>query len=244
MSKRLSIPVWIAVLTFAGSGCWNRCIAGVNSNSGKVSLTVFDEATEEKVPCRIHLVDGEGKPQLSDHLPSFRDHFCCDGKAMLSLSAGRYDYVVERGCEYERCKGSFEIRSGALTNVTEKLKRIADMASEGWWSGDLHIHRPAEDIELLMEAEDLHVGPIITWWNRSNIWSGSELPEQRVVRFGDHRFCDLLGGEDERAGGAFMYFNMQAPVDITRAESEYPCPLRFVEQAVTNYVQTKGGFVC
>ena len=233
MSKPLKIPVWIAVLALAGSGCWNRCIAGVNSNSGKASLTILDEATDETVPCRVHLVDGEGKPQLSDHLPSFRDHFCCDGKASLTLPAGSYNYVIERGCEYERCKGSFAIRNGDLTNVTEKLKRIADMASEGWWSGDLHVHRPAEDIELLMAAEDLHVAPIITWWNRSNIWSGSKLPERRVVRFDGQRFCDLLGGEDERAGGAFMYFNMQAPVDITRAESEYPCPLHFVEQAGT-----------
>ena len=29
-----------------------------------------------------------------------------------------------------------------------------------------------------------------------------------------------------------MYFRMNAPVDITRAEPEYPCPLHFVEQAM------------
>jgi len=231
MNKALKILVWIVILTFTGSDCSNQYVARASSNAGKVSLTIFDAAAGKPAPCRIHLVDGEGKPQLSDHLPSFRDHFCCDGEATLTLPAGRYGYVIERGPEYERCKGSFEIRNGALTEVTEKLDRIADMASEGWWSGDLHIHRPAKDIELLMEAEDLHVAPIITWWNRRNIWSGSTLPDKRVVRFDGHRFCDLLSGEDERAGGAFMYFNMQAPVDITRAESEYPCPLRFVEQA-------------
>ncbi|MHC4425278.1 MAG: CehA/McbA family metallohydrolase [Planctomycetota bacterium] len=231
MNTLLRALVWIVILTLTGSGYSNKCIANANSDSGRVRLTILDAATEEPVPCRVHLVDDKGGPQLFDHLPSFNDHFCCDGKATLSLPAGRYSYVIERGPEYERGKGSFEIENSALAEVTEKLNRIADMASKGWWSGELHVHRPARDIELLMQAADLHVAPIITWWNRSNTWSGSKLPDKRVVRFDGYRFCDLLGGEDERNGGAFMYFNIHAPIDITGAQSEYPCPLHFIEQA-------------
>jgi hypothetical protein len=231
MNKILRVLICIAIFAIVGSDYWCINTAGANVNPGKVSFTIYDAASEEIVPCRIHLVDNEGKPILPDHLPSFHDHFSFDGKAALSLPAGKYRYVIERGPEYKRCKGSFEINNGSLTEVNEKLQRIADMASKGFWSGELHVHRPVKDMKLLMQAEDLHVAPVITWWNRSNTWADSKLPEERIAELDDYRFYDLLGGEDERRGGAFMYFNMQRPIDITKAEPEYPCPLSFIEQA-------------
>jgi hypothetical protein len=231
MNKSLRVLACIALFTLISSGHWCVNIAEANSNAGKVSFKIYDEATEQTVPCRIHLIDSKGKPQLPDNLPSFYDHFCCDGNETLSLPAGKYSYVIERGPEYKRYNGSFEIIDGSVAQVTEKLLRIADMSSIGWWSGELHIHRSVKDMKLLMEAEDLHVAPVITWWNRTNIWNGSKLPDKHVAEFDGQRFCDLLAGEDERRGGAFMYFNMQKPVDITKAEPEYPCPLHFIEQA-------------
>ena len=225
------VLVWIVILMLTGSGNSNKCIANSNTASGKVSFTIYDAATGETAACRIHLVNSEGKAQLPNHLPSFHDHFSFDGKEVLSLPVGKYRYVIERGPEYKRCNGSFEIINSSLTRVTEKLYRIAEMASMGFWSGELHVHRPIKDMKLLMQAEDLHVAPVITWWNRSNIWDGSKLPEKCIAKFKEHRFCDVLAGEDERRGGAFMYFNMQKPIDITTAEPEYPCPLHFIEQA-------------
>jgi hypothetical protein len=231
MKKSFRVFTYFVLFSLIGPGYQYVNIAKANINTGEVRFTIYDTVTGKTVPCRIHIVNSEGKPQLPNHLPSFHDHFCCDGKATLPLPAGKYQYVIERGPEYKRYNGSFEIINGNLTEVTEKLHRITDMASMGWWSGELHVHRPVKDIELLMRAEDLHVAPVITWWNRSNIWDGSKLPEERIAEFKDHRFCDVLAGEDERRGGAFMYFNMQKPIDITAAESEYPCPLRFIEQA-------------
>jgi hypothetical protein len=231
MNKTLRVLTCFALFVLVGSGQWCMNIAEANSNAGKVNFTINDAATEEIIPCRIHLVNSKDKPQFPDNLPSFYDHFSCDGMATTSLPAGIYRYVIERGPEYKSCKGSFEIVDGSVTKVNEKLNRITDMASIGWWSGELHIHRPVKDMRLLMQAEDLHVAPVITWWNRTNIWNGSKLPDKRIVEFDGQRFCDLLAGEDERRGGAFMYFNMQKPVDITKAEPEYPCPLYFIEQA-------------
>lgn len=231
MNKSLRVITCIALFSLANSVYRGMNIAEANLSPGKVSFTIYDAVNEETVPCRIHLVDSEGKPQLPNDLPYFYDHFSCDGKETLTLPAGKYRYVIERGPEYKRYLGSFEIVNGSLTEVAEKLHRIADMASRGFWSGELHVHRPVKDMKLLMQAEDLHVAPVITWWNRSNIWNGSKLPDKRVAEFEGQCFCDLLGGEDERRGGAFMYFNMQKPIDITTAEPEYPCPLRFIEQA-------------
>jgi hypothetical protein len=231
MNKALRVLACITLFSLAGSGQWCVNVAKANSDAGKVSFKIYDAATEKTVPCRIHLVDSKGKPQLPNNLPSFYDHFCCDGNETLSLPAGKYRYVIERGPEYKRCNGSFEILNSGLTEVTERLHRIADMASIGWWSGELHVHRPVKDMKLLMQAEDLNVAPVLTWWNRKNIWNGSKPPDKRMIEFDGQRFCDLLAGEDERKGGAFMYFNMQKPIDITKAEPEYPCPLHFIEQA-------------
>ena len=231
MMKYLELLILIVVLAFPDAGLLIERTTNVKSNSGKLSLTVLDALTNKTIACRVHLVNSKGEPKLFDHLPSYRDHFCCYGEEILTLPTGKYTYVIEGGPEYTRCKGSFEIKSGSLTEIKNKLSRIINMASKGWWSGELHVHRPVKDIELLMRAEDLHIAPVITWWNRSNIWKNSRIPETRVVRFDRNYFYDLLGGEDERNGGAFMYFNMTAPIDITQAQREYPCPLHFIEQA-------------
>ena len=231
MLKNLQLLMWIVVLAFSDAGLSIVRTTNAKSNSGKLSLTALDAATNKTIACRIHLVNAKDQPKLFDHLPSYRDHFCFDGEEVLTLPTGKYTYVIERGPEYKRCKGSFEIKGGSLTQIKEKLSRTINMASKGWWSGELHVHRPAKDIELLMQAEDLHIVPIITWWNRSNKWKNSQLPKTRVVSFDHNYFYDLLGGEDERNGGAFMYFNMTAPVAITQAQREYPSPLHFIEQA-------------
>lgn len=229
--KNLRLLTWIVVLAFSDAGLAIERSSDVKPNSGKLGLTILDTATNKTIACRIHLVNAKGEPQLFDHLPSYRDHFCCDGRVTLTLPAGRYTYVIERGPEYQRSKGSFEIRRGSLTEIKKKLTRIIDMASKGFWSGELHVHRPIKDIELLMRAEDLHIAPVITWWNRTNKWKNSQIPKKTVVGFDNNRFYELLGGEDERNGGAFMYFNMEAPLEITRAQREYPSPLHFIELA-------------
>jgi len=231
--KNLRLLIWIVALALPDVTLSIEQAANAKSNSGKLSLTVLDASTNNTVACRVHILNAKAEPMLVDHLPSFRDHFCCGGEEVLILRSGKYTYVIERGPEYNRCKGSFEIKKGSSTKVRRKLTRIMNMASEGWWSGELHVHRPAKDIQLLMRAEDLHVAPIITWWNQSNIWKNSPIPETRVVHFDDNYFCDLLAGEDERNGGAFMYFNMTVPINITQAQREYPCPLHFIEQAKT-----------
>src|SRR5688500_6962125 len=123
---------------------------------------------EVDVPCRIQLKGPDGKAVKPPGLPFWKDHFVVPGRVELDLPAGRYAYEVERGPEWTSAAGAFDV-PGPLK---VELKRIADLASEGWWSGDLHIHRPPGDVELLMKAEDLRVGPVITWWNAKTLEGG------------------------------------------------------------------------
>ncbi len=199
------------------------------ANLASVSLTITE--SNRPLPCRIHLVDSTGKSVRADPLPFWRDHFVCPGNVTLALAAGEYRYEVERGPEYESLRGSFTVADGETKEVKLQLKRIADLKREGWWSGELHVHRPPQDVELLMQAEDLHAAPVITWWNNRNLWSTTPIPAELTRRFDDNRFFNVMGGEDEREGGALLFFHLAKPLDIAGASREFPSPLKFVEAA-------------
>jgi hypothetical protein len=209
------------------------CCAGLGrgqEKSGPVEITVVDTATGKPVPCRIHLKDAAGKPRRAGRLPFWNDHFVCPGTIRLELPAGRYAIEVERGPEYERHSDSFTL-SGEGKKLAVELKRLANLPAEGWWPGDLHVHRPVGDIELLMRAEDLHVAPVITWWNDRNPWEKQKPPADPLVRFDGNRYYHVMAGEDEREGGALLYFHLKQPLAITGSAREYPPPLKFVEEA-------------
>src|SRR5262249_5727487 len=114
---------------------------------------------------------------------------------------------------------------------TFAVERLADLAAEGWWSGDLHVHRPVAAVELLMRAEDLHVAPVSTWWNKQNLWAKQALPANPLVRFDGNRFYHVMAGEDEREGGALLYFNLRRPLAIASPSKEYPSPMKYVAEA-------------
>jgi hypothetical protein len=199
--------------------------------TSQVEITVHAEATGKPVPCRIHLKDAAGKPQRASGLPYWHDHFVCRGTARLELPPGKYSYEVERGPEYESQAGSFTLAGATGKKLSVELRRLTDLVAEDWWSGDLHVHRPVEDAELLMQAEDLHVAPIITWWNNQNAWAKTRPPADPLYHFDANRYYHVLAGEDEREGGALLYFNLGQPLAITGAGREYPSPMKFVEEA-------------
>jgi hypothetical protein len=199
---------------------------------GKIEISVLDQ--NKPVACRIHLQDAAGKAQRAGFLPFWRDHFVCPGSVELELTPGRYAYEIERGPEYSSAAGSFVVKENERETVAVKLRRLVDLAREGWWSGDLHVHRPVGDIELLMRAEDLHVAPVITWWNNQNAWTGRELPARPLVQFDGNRYYQVLAGEDEREGGALLFFNLARPLALAGAGREYPSPMRFVAEARRN----------
>jgi hypothetical protein len=198
--------------------------------AGEVRILVTDRATGKPVPCRIHLRDSAGKPVPAAKLPFWRDHFVCPGTVRLELPAGRYPFEVERGPEYYRETGTITVADGRQ-DVKVVLRRLRDLPAEGWWPGELHVHRAVEDIELLMRAEDLYVAPVITWWNDRNQWAQKRLPDEPLVRFDTNRYYHLMAGEDERDGGALLYFNLRRPLVIAGVGREYPSPMKFLAEA-------------
>ena len=199
------------------------------ASAEQVKIRVSEGASP--VPCRIHLRDADGKFVLPEGVPSWRDHFSCDGQIDLELAAGKYEYAIHRGPEYESKKGTLSVEPGRPASLTAELMRINHLRKLGWYAADLHVHRKYQDVPLLMRAADLDFAPVITWWNKNNAWNRGSLPERVLHQFDGHRLLHLMAGEDERGGGALLYFGMQQPIDITQAEYETTSPMDFVEQA-------------
>lgn len=218
--------ILLVLLTLFGPGlAWAQ-------RTGQIELRVSDDRSNEPIAVNLYLTDAAGRPRSAPKLPFWKDHFAFEGSVVLRLPAGQYNFVMERGPEYQVRTGNFEIsrQANALEHVT--MHRFVDMKEEGWWSGDLHIHRTMEDLPLLMRAQDLHVAPVITWWNDQNAWKNAPLPAEPLVVSGEHYLHHLLAGEDERGGGALLYFNMPEPLDLPAHEArEYPPMTRFLEMA-------------
>jgi hypothetical protein len=198
----------------------------------RVEITVRDKKSGQPVPCRMHLKDASGEDQRAGDLPFWFDHFVAPGRVQLALKPGRYTLAIERGPEFARIADTLKVNTSGEMRLEYSIERVADLASEGWWSGELHVHRPIEAIELLMRAEDLHVAPVITWWNEKNLWDNRDRPGSSLVHFDGDRFYHVMGGEDERQGGALLYFNLKKPLAISSPDREYPSPMKFVEEAL------------
>lgn len=203
----------------------------VTAKNGELRLRVVDEATGGPIAVRMHLKNQKGRQVVPKNTVSWKGHFVIPGVVTLELPPGRYQFEMERGPEYRIRTGNFEMKSGADDSTQVDMIRIADLKKEGWWSGDLHVHRPLEDIPLLMQAEDLHVAPVITWWNKNNPWNEKSPPEQLLKQFDENRYYHVMAGEDERGGGALLYFNREQPLPIAGAEREHPSSVKFLVDA-------------
>lgn len=209
-------------LRFLSIACGFLMAASLASG-GELELMILDAATGKPVPARVHIKNQRGTAPKVPKLPTWNDHFACWGKVILTLPKGKYDFEIERGLEYRPITGNFVIEQGATDNKTVELKRFVDMKKEGWWSGDLHIHRDPKDMDLLMESEDLHIGPTITWWNDQNLWKTEKIPDPLLIKRDNLRFTELMAGEDERAGGALLFFGLPSPLPIIGLDRDYPC---------------------
>jgi hypothetical protein len=217
--ERHGSPLFAATLTsliaIAGCRCSRPDPSADPTNVPEVTLEVVD-ASGQPVAARVHLRDRDGNVWNPTSWPAFHDHFVFPGSTALSLRAGRYTYEIERGPEYTRASGSFEVPvpSGSPGKVSARvrvrLERIVDLAAQRWYAGDVHVHREPEAGELLMRAEGLHMAAFITWGN-----DGSLGPRRRTVKALErNRFLDATAGEDERMGGALLYFRLASPAAL------------------------------
>src|SRR5262250_3404079 len=97
-------------------------------------------------------------------------HFTSTGTAVVELPAGRYTVVAEKGLEFQRLESLIDLDSDRTIHLAPQ--RWTHMVEKGWVSADFHVHRPIEQADLLVKAEDLNLGVFFTMWNKVNLWQG------------------------------------------------------------------------
>jgi hypothetical protein len=149
----------------------------VESGRNWVHVSVVDDATGRPVPCRVHFRSAAGIPyqphghhnHVAQNLGSWhydvggdtrlgwRSYAYIDGTCQGWLPRGDVVVDVARGFEYEPLRQTVRIEPGQR-DLTLRIGRVADMAAEGWWSGDSHVHflsTPGAQVE--QRGEDLRV---------------------------------------------------------------------------------------
>jgi hypothetical protein len=226
MRSRSLLIAALCVLGLSGSAV--HAFAGPG---GKLRLEVIDRDTKRPLACRMHLTDAAHRPLKAPRAPFWNDHFVFDGTITLKLPKGEYDFVIERGLEYLARSGHFTMEDFSQDTKVVDLKRFADLAAEGWWSGDLHAARPAKDLPLLMMADDLHVVELVSWPNRKRLLPASRLTSDPVVRFDENRYYHLSAGIDARGGGTLLFYNLAEPLDLGGLKGEYPAQQEAIAKA-------------
>jgi len=141
---------------------------------------IVDAATGAALPARLrvegpggkaHIVrsahpEGTAVPYRKERGASSEVHTTLGAHDFaVELPPGTYTLTAERGKEYVPATERVTVEAGARPGiVTLRLRRWIDMAKEGWYSGDTHVHRPLAELPNLLLAEDLNVAFPLTSW--------------------------------------------------------------------------------
>lgn len=153
------------------------------ARGGKFKLDIVDAETQRPLAARLHLKNVRGRPVLPRESGIlWDDHITLDGAVTLNLNTGHYQFELECGPEYKTRSGHFEIKDLADDRQRIEMNRYVDLSREGWWSGDLHVSRPLEEMGLLMRAEDLHLVPLVTRGDKGSRRSPPSARARRPTR--------------------------------------------------------------
>ena len=124
-----------------------------------VKTTVIDDETGKPVPCRVYFRSTDGIPYQPhghhQHVNSNLETWHSDIGGDLRLGQVTYAYIngkcegwlprgevivdIARGYEYEPVRQKVSVAPGQQ-ELTFRLKRMRNMAREGYYSGDTHVH--------------------------------------------------------------------------------------------------------
>ena len=134
---------------------------------GVLSVSTRDRGTGEVTGSRVHLAASDGKfyapADAYARLSGQGDHlFHTAGRFTVELPAGTVELTVVKGFEFWPETTTATITAGEVTQITVDLRRMRDMAAEGWYSASTHVHsnyggnlhNTLENLMMMSEAED------------------------------------------------------------------------------------------
>ena len=208
---------------------------------GKVVITILDAATKRPTPVRVRITRN-GHPVatlpteavavmygLWDHEDGYGfqpdSSFYVDGKFRVTLPPGKYQVTLSKGNEYLWQEYTLVITAGKTVQKTYSLARWVNMAAQGWYSTDGHIHlrrSPRENPLILnwLQAEDVHVGALL---RMGDFWE-TYYPQYAYGQKGTYQQGNYLltsGQEDPRTSELGHVFALGAADRVRRRDRYY-----------------------
>jgi hypothetical protein len=130
------------------------------------------DAEGKKTAARVYLRGADGRSyapaEAFDRVMwmTGEHYFYSPGEVNVVLPAGHADIEVRKGFEYRPAIRQIDLNSGSSKDVDVRLEWLRDLARDGWFSGDDHIHgnytgeqwSTPYNARLVASAEGLHVG--------------------------------------------------------------------------------------
>ncbi len=147
--------------------------------------SIVDADTQQHLAARIYLQDTQGNwlfvrstseqgtawPYAEQWVPmpdSVEQHTTVSAHPFtVDLPPGEYQVVIERGKEYLPLREKLTIGDQPVEK-TWKLQRWSHLATQGWYSGETHVHRRIAELPNVMAAEELNVAFPVTFWTTSS----------------------------------------------------------------------------
>lgn len=144
----------------------------------------------------------------------------------VQLPPGRYRATAMRGKEYLPAIQEFSVPADQPVDLQLKLQRYVRMSEHGWYSGDVHLHRPMAEVPALLLAEDLNLGFPMNYWVRDSqeipAASGPALAPDPVFVSPQHVILPMnteyeifsVAGKRQTQGAVFV-LNHQEPLKLS-----------------------------
>ncbi len=143
---------------------------------GRVQVSVVDEHGQP-TPARVYLNGADSRAYapagsmarivLGDYAQPFAgdSYFHTTGNFAAELPVGAAAIEVVKGMEYLPVRTTIEVTAGGRQALEVRLQRTANLAADGWYSGDVHVHAnlfaekriTLPDVLLVAKAEDLNI---------------------------------------------------------------------------------------
>ena len=126
-------------------------------DAATLDLTIVGRDSGERLSATVSVNGGAQEPEHDPYRPySLRNagnrhkgpirfrklnyYFFTDGSFSVKVPPGTCRVEIRRGYEYTPALQTFHLEKGETLEATLHLRRWIDMAREGWYSGDTHIH--------------------------------------------------------------------------------------------------------
>ena len=149
----------------------------------------------------------------------------------IVLPPGKWRLAVMRGFEYVPVYSEFTVTAGQTIERDVTLARWTDMAKQGWYSGDPHVHSwriaPVHDVYVttFAKAMDVHMTVTMNYCQLTACTGCLQSQYGRAGRYHEGDYWVESGTEDPREGineeGHVSQFDIQHPVRNTDKYQQY-----------------------